>query len=80
MTMPSQADEDNLTQTEVSRRSGYRRHSRDYKAAMVAAYDALPARGGDRGSLLRREDLRRNQISAWRVELAGGDATPPGSS
>ena len=50
----------------------YRIHSKNYKARIVAAYEALPAHSGDRGSLLRREDLRRNQISAWRRELGRG--------
>lgn len=72
MTMPSDVDGDNGEGEEVSRRPMYRIHSKNYKARIVAAYEALPAHSGDRGSLLRREDLRRNQISAWRRELGRG--------
>ena len=56
---------------EGDRSSGYRRHSREFKERIVAEYELLPELGGLRGSLLRRENLRRNQVSVWRRELAG---------
>jgi len=70
MTMPSELN-GNEVEGEVGRRSGYRRHSAEFKERVVAEYDALPDHGGYRGSMLRRENLRRNQISVWRRELAG---------
>lgn len=70
MTMPSEANGESVEE-EVGRRSGYRRHSREFKERIVAEYDELPEHGGHRGSMLRRENLRRNQVSVWRRELAG---------
>jgi len=70
MTMPSELN-GNEVEGEVGRRAGYRRHSLEFKERVVAEYDALPEYGGHRGSMLRRENLRRNQISVWRRELAG---------
>lgn len=63
---------------EVGRRSGYRRHSREFKERIVAEYDELPEHGGHRGSMLRRENLRRNQVSTWRQELASETSPSPG--
>ena len=70
MTMPSESNGESVEE-EVSRRSGYRRHSREFKERIVAEYDELPDFGGHRGSMLRRENLRRNQVSVWRRELSG---------
>jgi len=71
--MPSEQN-DGVAAGEVSRRSGFRRHSKEYKRAIVAEYDALPVTGGDRGSMLRRENLRRQQISVWRQDFAEDDS------
>lgn len=69
MTMPSEFDGEAVEEV-VGRRSGYRRHSREDKERAVAEYSALPEHGGARGSYLRQKNLRRNQISVWRRELA----------
>ena len=61
MTLPSVVDF-----ADVSRSSNYRRYPVEYKRRLIAEYDLLPTGDGSRGSLLRREGLRRTQISEWR--------------
>ena len=61
MTLPSAVDV-----ADVSRSSSYRRYPLEYKRRVIAEYDLLPTGDGSRGSLLRREGLRRTQISEWR--------------
>jgi len=51
-----------------------RTFSAEYKAAMVAEYDALPVYGGERGALLRREGLYSSHISEWRKARETGAA------
>ncbi len=67
--MPSELDGE-VVEDVVGRRSGYRRHSWEDKERYVAEYDALAESGGHRGSYLREKNLRRNQISTWRRDLA----------
>ena len=69
MTMPSEVDGE-VVEEVVGRRSGYRRHSWEDKERYVAEYDALADHGGHRGSYLRQQNLRRNQISTWRKDIA----------
>ena len=71
MTLPSDDD------VEVVVRPVGRRHSREFKERIVAEYDALPSHTGDRGSLLRRENLGRHQISVWRKALEGKTGRVP---
>jgi transposase-like protein len=40
----------------------------EYKAAIVAEYDRLPAGSPERGALLRREGLYTSHISEWRKQ------------
>jgi transposase-like protein len=68
MTMPSMVEDET---TQVSRRSTYRRHSADYKARIVAEWEAGTPE--QRGSLLRREGLRRTQVYEWRKTAGMGD-------
>ncbi len=68
MTMPSMVEDE---ATQVSRRSTYRRHPAEYKARIVAEWEAGTAE--QRGSLLRREGLRRTQVYEWRKTAAMGD-------
>ena len=63
MTLPSAVDAADFV---VSRSSNYRRFGLEYKLRIIAEYDLLPPGNGSRGSLLRREGLRRNHISEWR--------------
>jgi transposase len=63
VTLPSAVD---IADEVVSRASSYRRFGVEYKRRIISEYDLLPSGDGSRGSLLRREGLRRNQISEWR--------------
>jgi len=63
VTLPSAVD---VADFVVSRSSNYRRFGLEYKLRIIAEYDLLPPGDGSRGSLLRREGLRRNHISEWR--------------
>jgi transposase len=60
-------------------RARRRTFTAEYKAAIVAEYDALPEHGGERGALLRREGLYSSHISEWRKarDTAGRDALAP---
>jgi len=59
--MPSVVEDETA---QVSRRSTYRRYPAEYKAKVMAEWEAGTAE--ERGSLLRREGLRRTQIYEWR--------------
>jgi transposase-like protein len=43
-----------------------RSFSAEYKAGILAEYDAIPAGGPGRGALLRREGLYTSHIAEWR--------------
>ena len=72
MTLPSVVDG-----AVVSRASNYRRYPVEYKRRIMAEYDLLPLGDGSRGSLLRREGLRRNQIFDWRRTSEMSNDLPP---
>lgn len=69
MTMPPELDGVPVEEV-VGRGSSYPRFTREEKEVFVEEYSALPEFGGHRGTYLRLKNLRRNQISAWRKELA----------
>lgn len=50
----------------ASRRSMHRRFSDDYKRKIVAEYESFAEGSPERGSLFRREGLRRTQVFEWR--------------
>jgi transposase len=52
-----------------------RSFSAEYKLAMVAEYDRLPA--GEKGALLRREGLYSSHIIEWRRARDAGTLTGP---
>jgi transposase len=49
-----------------------------YKARILAAFDALPEGGPERGELLRRERLYHSHIEYWRGQQ--GKGTLPGTA
>ena len=51
----------------------------EYKAAVLAEYDALPVGTSERGALLRREGLYTSHIAEWRKarDTAGLEALAP---
>jgi transposase-like protein len=57
-------------------RPGRRTFTAAYKARMVAEFDALPARGPERGELLRRERLYHSHIEDWKRQRDAGSLAP----
>ena len=55
-----------VTEPDPGARARRRSFTAEYKARIVAEYDALPAGGGERGALLRREGLYSSHITEWR--------------
>jgi transposase len=55
-----------VTEPDPGARARRRVFTAEYKAGIVAEYDALPASGGERGALLRREGLYSSHITEWR--------------
>ena len=55
---------------EVPVRATRRRFPAEYKAKILAEYEALP--DGEKGALLRREGLYSSLISEWRKQAAQG--------
>ena len=55
-----------------------RTFSAEYKARILAEYDAVPTGSPERGALLRREGLYTSHIAEWRKarDTAGLDAPP----
>jgi transposase len=51
----------------------------EYKARILAEYDALPAGSSERGAILRREGLYTSHLSEWRKarDTAGHEALAP---
>lgn len=56
-----------------------RTFSAEYKARIIAEYDALPSGSPERGALLRRQGLYTSHIAEWRKarDTAGLDALAP---
>ena len=48
-----------------------------YKARILAAFDALPEGGPERGALLRKERLYHSHIEYWRKQQGTGALTSP---
>jgi transposase-like protein len=55
-----------VTEPDPGARARRRTFTAEYKARIVAEYDALAAGGGERGALLRREGLYSSHITEWR--------------
>jgi len=49
-----------------------------YKARILAAFDALPEGGPERGALLRKERLYHSHLEDWRRQQAAGSLNPGG--
>jgi transposase-like protein len=68
-----------VTEPDPGARARRRTFTAEYKARIVAEYDALPAGGGERGALLRREGLYSSHVTEWRRarDNAANDALAP---
>ena len=60
-------------------RARRRSFTAQYKARVLAEYDALPEHSGERGALVRREGLYSSHIAEWRKarDAAARDALAP---
>ncbi len=58
-------------------RSARRTFTAAYKARILAAFDALPEGGPERGALLRKERLYHSHIEYWRKQQEAGTLTSP---
>lgn len=54
-----------------------RTFTKDYKARILAAYDALPEGSPERGALLRAERLYHSHLEHWRKQRDQGTLTVP---
>ena len=65
-----------VTEPDPSARARRRSFTAEYKAGILAEYDALPEGSGERGALLRREGLYSSHITEWRRarDNAGNEA------
>jgi transposase len=51
----------------------------EYKARIVAAFEALPENSPERGALLRKERLWHSHIEDWRRQRDAGSLAPGGN-
>jgi transposase len=58
-------------------RARRRSFTKDYKARILAAYDALPEGSSERGALLRAERLYHSHIEHWRKQRDKGALAVP---
>ena len=49
-----------------------------YKARILAAFEAMPEGGPERGALLRKEQLYHSHMEDWRRQRAAGNLNPGG--
>ncbi len=62
----ARADDEVMRDPDPAARPRRRTFTAEYKADILAAYDALPAGSTERGALLRREGLYTSHIAEWR--------------
>jgi transposase len=61
-------DDGGVEDPDPAARPRRRSFSAEYKAAILAEYDSLPAGSPERGALLRREGLYTSHVSEWRKQ------------
>lgn len=77
MTMTSalliaRAHDGGVDEADPAARPRRRSFTAEYKAAILAEYDALPAGSEERGALLRREGLYTSHVAEWRKARDAG--------
>ena len=84
MTMTSaslrtRAQNGGVDEPDPAARSRRRTFTAEYKARVLAEYEALPEHSGERGALVRREGLYSSHIAEWRKarDAAGLSALEP---
>ena len=64
--MTARAQNGGVDEPDPAARARRRTFTAEYKARVVAEYDALPVHSGERGALVRREGLYSSHIAEWR--------------
>jgi transposase len=77
--LTARAQNGGVDEPDPAARARRRSFTAEYKARILAEYDALPEYSGERGALLRREGLYSSHIAEWRKarDAAGLDALEP---
>lgn len=65
-TLLARAHDGGVSEPDPAARAARRTFTAEYKARVLAEYDALPLHSPDRGALLRREGLYTSHIAEWR--------------
>ena len=64
--MKTRAQNGGVDEPDPAARARRRSFTAEYKARVLAEYDALPVHSGERGALVRREGLYSSHIAEWR--------------
>jgi transposase len=77
--LTTRAQNGGVDEPDPAARARRRTFTAEYKARIVAEYDALPEHSGERGALIRREGLYSSHIAEWRKarDTAALDALEP---
>ncbi len=77
--LKARAHNGGVDEPDPAARARRRTFTAEYKARIVAEYDALPVHSGERGALVRREGLYSSHIAEWRkaCDAAALDALGP---
>ena len=77
--LKTRAQNGGVDEPDPAARARRRSFTAEYKARVLAEYDALPVHSGERGALVRREGLYSSHIAEWRKarDAAGFDALEP---
>jgi len=77
--LTARAQNGGVDEPDPAARARRRTFTVEYKARVLAEYDALPEHSGERGALVRREGLYSSHIAEWRKarDAAALDALEP---
>ena len=77
--LTARAQNGGVDEPDPAARARRRTFTAQYKARVLAEYDALPEYSGERGALVRREGLYSSHIAEWRKarDAAALDALEP---
>jgi len=77
--LTARAQNGGVDEPDPAARARRRTFTAEYKARVLAEYDALPEHSGERGALVRREGLYSSHIAEWRKarDAAALDALEP---
>ena len=64
--MTARAQNGGVDEPDPAARARRRTFTAEYKARVLAEYEALPVHSGERGALVRREGLYSSHIAEWR--------------